>query len=1171
MALVLGVGANTQDLRKLKDEMRQRMDEARAVISSINGQIAAEKVRVEAGMTAAELSESRKRILQWRSEMAAKKTEIANFKTQFTAATIELKGQAGGWATWGPRREFTTAGMLQAVGVVAGGMGLVQGVKSAATALTDAALSGAEFAHSLELISQKTGIAVPALQQMAFIGKTTGLDLQDVVVAVRKFSTALVGGAGEDGLEGAGGRGTKILAALGIATRDAAGAVRPMNEVLLDLAEVFAKNADGPQKARIAIELFGRSGLNLIPFLDKGKDGVRELLSAMGDTVPVEELAKAYEKLEVANAKLDQANLRLKAGLVPLLDFWANLKDGVAAYLEQLTAVAQEHRNLAGAAGVRLAPAGEAMFAELTTPAQRISVKGMPVGADVEVERQKKLAEGEAEFRRRFAAGIAPGAVLSDEQRAVGFILAQEGKIHEKLIAELETRKQVTEEMKKAARIAAGGKESGDEARLLDQITAKRRESWAEQMKMSRALGEEVSKENLTPAAFRESQVSAREKELLALRREEVNLTGTPLLANVTHQIELERELRTLVVDRLKARREEGSILDQLRTKLETALREAAFKSFPFPLSLQGRPELKPPGDALAGDKAILEAKRELAQIEAVATDRDLVAVANARAKLELLQAQAAVMRAQNALLDAQSKVLVARVVAENPKQTEEQAREAARTLAQAQTSEEEAQLAVSQAIANVEKARLENHRAILDAMREQKTLSDSILGVMSTLSEVVSRFSAGLPKSLSQLFATFESLHKLNEEQERLDQQGADWTQRLASAVGKVAVIVANFKASVAQGIGATLMSIGQGLGGPIGAVMQVGGGILQIIAPAFTKAAKRIAKEIGKAVNATLDAFNAGDKKLRDALKELERQRQDAINRLSGRKGGKKELEALLPEIDKAMADLKKRQKEIFEGFDRELANLALPEALRDIGKTIDQLNEKVKEFLDAGGSALKAQEYVARSLQDIYKSTRQDLSDAEQETIDLLQQEIDLQKQRQQIIEDAAKAEHDVKSRLGLARTLTPAQQANQEIKAIREARDEKLKALDEEQKRLDAQLEGRKELFGLQADSNLLLERELELIRAGNLEWVDRVRLLQQFLTTNKDAFEKALATFAPGTGLPTWPTMAGITNNTTIQNIGPVNLQAYPDQTPQQLYAQFRRAMEYGSTQGFRYA
>ncbi len=97
----------------------------------------------------------------------------------------------------------------------------------------------------------------------------------------------------------------RALEALGVTTRDVVtGAIRPMNDIMDDVAEKFKESGDGPEKARVAIELFGRSGLNLVSYLNKGKDGLREMRQEFEPyTSDLDQATKAQSDYLTANGQ----------------------------------------------------------------------------------------------------------------------------------------------------------------------------------------------------------------------------------------------------------------------------------------------------------------------------------------------------------------------------------------------------------------------------------------------------------------------------------------------------------------------------------------------------------------------------------------------------------------------------------------------------------------------------------------------------------------------------------------------------------------------------------------------------------------------------------------------------------------------------------------------------
>src|SRR4029077_9995603 len=93
-----------------------------------------------------------------------------------------------------------------------------------------------------------------------------------------------------------------VLKQLGITARD-------NKEALLQAADAFKGMEDGPRKAADAVALFGKSGLNMIPFLNKGRDGVLEFEDAVDTFGPkiTNEGIKNTEQWKVSVEKLSLA------------------------------------------------------------------------------------------------------------------------------------------------------------------------------------------------------------------------------------------------------------------------------------------------------------------------------------------------------------------------------------------------------------------------------------------------------------------------------------------------------------------------------------------------------------------------------------------------------------------------------------------------------------------------------------------------------------------------------------------------------------------------------------------------------------------------------------------------------------------------------------------------
>ena len=135
---------------------------------------------------------------------------------------------------------------------------------------------------------------------------------------------------------------------LGIKVQNADGSLRNMKEVMMDVSDAFKNSIPPTERAAVAKELFGRSGVSMIPTLIQGRDGINQMTEAarkMG-IVLGEEDVEATRKLMVAKTNLSQAIQGLKTqiglALIPYVERaitvfmdWVNAQGGVKAVVDK--------------------------------------------------------------------------------------------------------------------------------------------------------------------------------------------------------------------------------------------------------------------------------------------------------------------------------------------------------------------------------------------------------------------------------------------------------------------------------------------------------------------------------------------------------------------------------------------------------------------------------------------------------------------------------------------------------------------------------------------------------------------------------------------------------------------------------------------------------------------
>lgn len=141
------------------------------------------------------------------------------------------------------------------------------------TTLFAVARSTANYGEELLKTSQKIGIKVEALAGLEHAAKLADVSNESLAKGLKTLSVNMVEAARQTG------DGEALFRRLGVSATEVTGQLRPTEQVLLDLADVFANSKDGAGKAEAAVKLFGKAGLDLIPFLNQGKVGIKELMA----------------------------------------------------------------------------------------------------------------------------------------------------------------------------------------------------------------------------------------------------------------------------------------------------------------------------------------------------------------------------------------------------------------------------------------------------------------------------------------------------------------------------------------------------------------------------------------------------------------------------------------------------------------------------------------------------------------------------------------------------------------------------------------------------------------------------------------------------------------------------------------------------------------------------
>lgn len=150
--------------------------------------------------------------------------------------------------------------------------GLVTAAAGAAAAFGLAVRGAIDHADALNKAAIKVGTSVEALSRLEYAARLSDVSLDQLTGGLQKLSKSMADAATSKTSTAA-----TAFKALGIAVTDASGQLRGSDEVFADVADRFSRMEDGATKTALAMQIFGRSGADLIPLLDTGTTGLKQM------------------------------------------------------------------------------------------------------------------------------------------------------------------------------------------------------------------------------------------------------------------------------------------------------------------------------------------------------------------------------------------------------------------------------------------------------------------------------------------------------------------------------------------------------------------------------------------------------------------------------------------------------------------------------------------------------------------------------------------------------------------------------------------------------------------------------------------------------------------------------------------------------------------------------
>ena len=196
---------------------------------------------------------------------------------------------------------------------------------AAATGLAYMAKQSIDLADEMSKAAQKIGVTTESLSQLRYAADLAGVAGASLDKSLQKLNRSM-----SEATITSTSKAAMAFKALGVEVKNADGSLRSSDAVFDDLADKMAGMRDGATKTALAMDIFGKSGADLIPLMNGGSKAIqaaREEADRLGQTIDGK-AAKAAEQFNDNMARLGKtmsgAVLQATQSLIPLM---SNMSD----------------------------------------------------------------------------------------------------------------------------------------------------------------------------------------------------------------------------------------------------------------------------------------------------------------------------------------------------------------------------------------------------------------------------------------------------------------------------------------------------------------------------------------------------------------------------------------------------------------------------------------------------------------------------------------------------------------------------------------------------------------------------------------------------------------------------------------------------------------------------
>ena len=249
------------------------------------------------------------------------------------------------------------------------GTAIIGGATAAVGAVVNFANKTSDAADEIDKMSQRLGISREAYQELDFALSQSGVDITSFSSGAKTLLKNM------DAVTEGNKTAISNFEKLGISVVDSEGKMRSQEEVLWDAISAFQGMEDSAEKSRLAQELFGKQGQEMLPLLNAQSGSIEEMRQqahdlglVLSDEV-IDSGVSLHDTMDQLKRSFESVATKLGATVMPLVE---NLANFILDHMPEIEGMFNE-----------LAPVLSDLFSGLGPPLMDLAMMLLPVISDL--------------------------------------------------------------------------------------------------------------------------------------------------------------------------------------------------------------------------------------------------------------------------------------------------------------------------------------------------------------------------------------------------------------------------------------------------------------------------------------------------------------------------------------------------------------------------------------------------------------------------------------------------------------------------------------------------------------------------------------------------------------------------------------------------------------------